>query len=107
MSRRRYKSWAFLNDEGKKLYGAIFPIGSIPIVSIIPQIANLGGKDEKVYMVLHEEIPDVQIDQLLTLLASKFKASKEDVRAAMLKDRIPIREKYVWGVGTDGLPLFI
>jgi hypothetical protein len=44
---------------------------------------------------------------MLTLLSRKFGADKELIRHEMLKNRLPIREKYVSSAGTNHLGLFI
>jgi hypothetical protein len=100
---RRFKHWIFLNEEGKKLYGDIFPDGNIPVLSMIPSMVGI----ERVFLIYHEELSNEQIDQVLTLLSRKFGADKELIRHEMLKNRIPIREKYVSSAGTNHLGLFI
>ena len=107
MKKRRFRFWAFLNRDGKKVYGDVFPDGLVPVVSMIPGIAVIGGQEEKVYLVFHEEMSEDQISGLVKKLAKFFRAPEAEVRAQMLKDRIPLREKYTDGAATDGLPLFV
>ena len=104
---RRFKHWIFLNEEGKKLYGDIFPDGQIPVLSMIPTLGGIDGNPERVYLIFHEELSNEQIDQVLTLLSRKFGADKELIRHEMLKNRIPLREKYVSSSSTNHLGLFI
>jgi len=104
---RRFKHWIQLNEEGKKLYGEIFPTGEIPVLSMLPTVAGIAGQAERVFLIYHEEMSNEQIDQMLTLLSRKFGADKELIRHEMLKNRIPIREKYVSSSGTNHLGLFI
>jgi hypothetical protein len=104
---RRFKHWIFLNEEGKKLYGKIFPDGEIPVLSMIPTLGGIEGNAERLYLIYHEELSNEQIDQVLTLLSRKFGADKELIRHEMLKNRIPLREKYVSSSGTNHLGLFI
>jgi len=105
---RRFKHWIYLNTEGKKLYGHIFPNNrDIPVLSMIPSIAKIEGQPEKVYLIYHEELSNWEIDQILTLLSEKFKAPKDAIKQEMQKNRIPIREKYVSSSGTNHLGLFI
>jgi hypothetical protein len=44
---------ALLNDEGKKHWGEIFPNGEVPVKTIVPQDAEIEGKNQplKVYLV--------------------------------------------------------
>ena len=107
MIERRFKHWIYLNEEGKKLYGSIFDDKDVPVLSMIPMVTSIAGHPEKVYLLYHEELSDAQIDQLLALLSEKFNAPKEDIKEQMLKDRLPIREKYVSGAGTNHPGLFM
>jgi len=43
--KRRFRHWAYLNEKGRKLYGEIFPDGQVPLLSMIPQMAQLGGSE--------------------------------------------------------------
>ena len=88
MNPRRFKHWIFLNEEGQKLYGDIFPDGEIPVLCMIPTLGGIEGKPERLYLIYHEELSDEQIDQMLTLLSRKFGADKELIRHEMLKNRI-------------------
>jgi hypothetical protein len=107
MTPRRFKHWIYLNDEGKKLYDSVFNGKDVPVISMIPTAASIAGHSERVYLLYHEELSDVEIDLLLTLLSEKFSAPKEAIKQQMLKDRIPIREKYVSGSGTNHPGLFM
>lgn len=105
--KRRFKHWVNLNKEGKILYGEIFPTDEIPVLSMIPTVGGIEGQPEKVYLIYHEEMTEEQVDTMLTLLAKKFGAEKALIKHEMLKNRIPIREKYVSSAGTDHPGLFI
>jgi hypothetical protein len=98
---RRFRHWAYLNDKGKKLYGFIFLDGVVPVVSMVPSVATIEGKDENVYLIYHEEMTDKQVDKMLTMLAKTFNAPKAAVEAEMLRNRIPLRAKYTNGAGTN------
>ena len=104
---RKFKHWIYLNDEGKKLYVDIFLSGEIPVLSMIPTIGGIEGRPERLYLIYHEELSNEQIDQMLTLLSRRFGADKELIRHEMLKNRIPIRAKFVSSSGTDHPGLFI
>jgi hypothetical protein len=104
---RRFKHWIWLNEEGKKLYAEIFPTGEVPVVSMMPTIGGIEGKPERLYLIYQEELTEEQVDKMLSLLSTKFKASTDAVRNEMLKNRIPIREKFVSSSGTNHPGLFI
>ena len=59
------------------------------------------------YLVFHEEMTEDQISGLVKVLAAKFGATKVDVKAQLLKDRIPLRAKFTDGAATNALPMFI
>jgi hypothetical protein len=40
---RKYRAWAYLNAEGKAVWGKVFPDGEVPVQSIITQNATLEG----------------------------------------------------------------
>lgn len=105
--KRRFLHWVFLNVEGKKLYGDIFPDGMVPVVSMIPGTAIIGDQEEKIYLVCHEELSEVQTKKLVKLLAGAFRAPEADVEAELLKNRIPLRTKYTDGVASNALVLFV
>jgi hypothetical protein len=105
--KRRFRHWVFLNPIGKKLYGTVFSDGMVPVVSMIPATAIVGGEEEKVYLVFHQEMSEDQISNLVKLLAEKFGAREVDVKNELLKNRIPLRAKYTEGAATDGLALFV
>jgi hypothetical protein len=105
---RRYRTWACLNAEGKAVLGDVFPDGEVPIQSIIPQPANLGGVDgiEKVFLVDWKELTSQQQDFILETISKKFGASKEVILKDILKVGLPLREKLTDGGGTIRLELF-
>jgi hypothetical protein len=106
MKPRRCKHWVYLNDDGKKLYGDVFPDGDVPVLSTVPTTGGIEGNPERLYLLFHEELTEEQREDLLTVLAQKFSADKEAVRHEMLKNRIPIRSKLVSGAGSDCPCLF-
>ena len=105
--KRRFRHWTYLNAAGKKLYGDIFPEGMVPVLSMIPGTAVIGDQEEKIYLVCHEELSEVQTEKLVKLLAETFKAAEADVKNELLKNRIPLRAKYTDGAASNALPMFI
>jgi len=106
---RRFRHWAYLNEEGKKLYGEIFPDGQVPVLSMIPQMANLGESEtpERVYIVYIEELSSDQFKAIVDLIAEKFKAPRSIIEAEFKNNGIPLREKLVSGAGTNHPGFFV
>lgn len=103
------KSWATLNEEGKKEYGNIFPTGEVPIVSIVgvQMKTSAAAEPELAYLIKQEDMTAEQLEKLLTMLSEKFTSPKDDIKAEMEKNRIPIRAKFTNGAGTDNIGMFL
>lgn len=88
---------AFLNDEGKKMWGAIFPDGMIPIQNPFPGPGILGssGQRAQVYMVAWDDLTPGQRGQVINLLAEKFHAPVSDVENQILEKGMPLRASFV------------
>jgi len=107
---RKFHHWVHLNEEGKKLFGSVFPDAIVPVKVMLPQSATLQGQVgvQGVYKVDWEQLSNEQHDRLLEILSKKFGAPKEAIRNQFEKDGfIPLRDKYVSGAGTDQMGLFI
>jgi hypothetical protein len=88
----------FLNDEGNKIWGDVFPDGMVPVLSPISQWAQLEpGKSEKVYMIAWDQLSGVQRAQILNQLAKRFDASVVAVENQILSDGMPLRACLVNG----------
>ena len=107
MAERRFKHWAYLNDEGKKEWGEIFPSGMVPVVSMLPMTLNLGGKLERAYKVSIPELSDGQFEAVVSKIAEKFHAPKAFIRKDFLEKGIPLRESLTSGSGTNQIGLFL
>jgi hypothetical protein len=105
---RQYRTWAYLNAEGKTLWGDVFPDGEVPVQSIIAQAATLEGVDgvEKVFLVNWKELTVQQQDAILDKISRRCGASKDVVLKEVLKVGLPLRAKYTEGCGTSRLELF-
>ena len=86
---------ALLNDEGKKIWGAIFQDGAIPVLSSVSHKASLGGVEEAIYVVAWDDLTPVQRGEVINQLAEKFKASTQAVEAQILKEGMPLRAALV------------
>lgn len=106
---RKYQTWAYLNAEGKAVWGDVFPDGEVPVQSIIAQPATLEGidKTERVFLVDWEELTAQQQNAVLEKLSKRSGARKDVILKDVLKIGLPLREKYTEGCGTSRLGLFI
>jgi hypothetical protein len=106
---RKYRTWAYLNAEGKAVWGNVFPDREVPVQSIIAQPAELEGidKTERVFLVDWKELTTQQQDAVLEKLSKRSGASKDIILKDVLKIGLPLREKYTEGCGTSRLGLFI
>jgi len=99
----KFHYWVHLNEEGKELYGSVFPDGIVPVKSMFPQDATLQDQNgiQLVYKVDWEQLSDKQQDALLEVISKKFGVSKKIVKAQFEKDGfVPLRSQYVSGAGT-------
>ena len=106
---RKYQAWAYLNAEGKAVWGDVFPDGKVPVQSIIAQPATLEGidKTESVFLVDWKELTAQQQDAVLEKLGKRSGTRKDVILKDFLKIGLPLREKYTEGCGTSRLGLFI
>jgi hypothetical protein len=105
--KRRFSFSAFLNEEGRKIFGPeIFPYGIVPTTNMNGYLAG-GTMKEDYYLVYHEEMTVEQADRLLEVLADRFKAPKAEVEEQMMEMRIPLRVSLTTGSGTDTLAWFL
>lgn len=87
---------AILNDDGKKVWGDIFPDG-VPVQNLGSQLAELEdlGQDIKVYMVAWDLLSPVRRAVIINRLASKFHSSPTEIENDILKKGLPLQSKYV------------
>jgi hypothetical protein len=87
---------ALLNDDGKKIWGFVFPDGGVPVKGISPCKAQIEGKGEmQVYLVDWAALDEKQQDLILEHLGHKFGNSKILVEAEILKSGLPLRAALV------------
>jgi hypothetical protein len=83
---------ALLNDEGKKIWGFVFPNGEVPIKGISSYKAQIEEKGEmEVYLVDWAALTDQERDLILDHLKSRFENSKVAVLTEILKNGLPLR----------------
>lgn len=107
--KKQYNTWAYLNDEGKRIWGDLFPSGQVPVRSVIAQPADLEGikKPERVFLVEWKDLTEQQKDGILTKLSKKSGAPKDVILKDILKIGVPLRVKYTNGAGTRRLGLLL
>jgi predicted Fe-S protein YdhL (DUF1289 family) len=99
--------WAFLNDEGKKVWGDVFPDGKVPVASMAFQEAKVGPKIERVILVAWTMLSDKQKDAVLIKISARNGAPKEVILKDILKIGLPLRESYTTGTVAVELRFFI
>lgn len=106
----KFHHWVHLNEEGKKLFGSVFPNGIIPVKVMFPQSATLEGQSDiqRVYKVDWGQLSIEQQNAILEILSKRFGAPKHTIKKQFEKDGfIPLRSQYVSGAGTDQMGLFL
>jgi len=110
LEKRRFKHWAYLNEEGLRRYGDIFG-KEVPIVSMVPTTCRIEGKPEQCYMIYHEELTEEQLKKFLAEIAERFHVSPDEVKkhisSGHFEDRIPLRERFTNGAGCNHPGLFL
>ena len=109
MYKRRFNHWAYLNPEGMKEWGHIFPDRTGPVISMIWQTGELGSPDNVVdyFTVQWNELTDDQKDKILKKLADKFKVSASLIEKDIKELGIPLRRSLTNGSGTNHPGLFL
>jgi len=108
---QEYASWAYLNEDGMKEIGDIFPNKTIPIQSIItitfthPTL----NTPETAYLLRGKDLSEEQLEALIQKTAHKFKddADLDAIRKVILENQMPVRTCLTSGAGTKNLHLFL
>jgi acyl-CoA reductase-like NAD-dependent aldehyde dehydrogenase len=98
----KYRTWARLNIEGKRVWGDVFPDGIVPVQSIATQKASLEGiKDaESVFTVNWKALTTEQQQAILEKLSEQTSATKDEILKDILKVGLPLRRRYTVNCGT-------
>ena len=98
----KYRTWARLNVEGKRVWGDVFPDGKVPVQNIATQHAKLEGiKDaESVFTVNWKALTAEQQLTILEKLSEQSGAAKDEILKDILKAGLPLRRRYTFNCGT-------
>lgn len=101
--------WIYLNDEGRKLYGEIFPHGKLPVISMFPQWAKLGGSEtsSQIYLVKVSELSSEQFSKIVDIVMKNLGGPRREIEKNFKDNNIPLREELTSGAGTDQIGLFL
>lgn len=99
--------WVCLNEEGKRVWGDIFPTGKVPVASMIFQEAKLELKTERVVLVARTALSEEQKAAVLAKISDRCGATKEAILKDILKVGLPLRESYTTGTISAELRFFI
>ena len=107
---RRFKHWAYLNEEGKKFFGEVYPDGIVPVLSMIPMYGPLGSPDspsQQYFMVYLDELTEEQMEKTLDILTERFMAPREEMRKEFREHGLPLRKSLTNGSGTNHPGFFL
>ena len=107
MKERRFKHWAYLNEEGMKIFGVVFPDKKVPILSMIPQCVKLPIGDKQIYKVYFDELTDKQTEKIINILVEKQGGPKEELEKQIKEYGLPLRRELTTGSGTNQIGLFL
>jgi len=107
MKERKFKHWAYLNEEGMKVFGAVFPDKTVPVLSMICQVTALPIGDKEIYMVYFDELTDEQIEKIINILVEKQGGPREDLEKQIKEYGLPLRRELTSGSGTNHIGLFL
>jgi hypothetical protein len=101
--------WVKLNEEGKQVWGDVFPDGMVPVCSMSFQQANLGnsGGGERVILVNWAGLSELQKDIILAKISERSGAAKEVILKDILKIGLPLRERLTTGNVAMELRFFV
>ena len=98
--------FVWLNEEGKKVWGDVFPGSKIPVTSLDFRKADLGGQEEVVMVAWHALSKDVKT-KVAKKIADAINVPIENVLNEIEKVGLPLRKKYTTGIIAAELRFFI
>lgn len=106
---RKFKHWAYLNEEGMEMFGEVFPDRTVPVVSMIAMIGPLGTPDniEEYFKVEWDELTKAQMKKIYSILCFKFEVQKIQIAKQIREFGMPLRKSLTNGSGTDHPGFFV
>lgn len=102
-----FRMWATLNDEGKKVWGDVFPDGKVPVMSMSFHEAKVGPNTKRVVLVSWNVLSKLQKYAVLTKISEKSGVSEEVILKDIEKIGLPLRESLTTGIIAAELRYFI
>lgn len=99
--------WVSLNDEGKKVWGDVFPDGKVSVCTFFGNAELEGGGEEDVTLVNWKQLSYAQQDAILAKISARTGASKKMILKDILTIGLPLRRRYTTGVVAAELRFFI
>lgn len=107
---KNYQDWCYLNEEGIKEHGDVFPDRQVPIISMIPIMFTHPKLEnpEKAYLLRGTDLTEDQLDRLIEKVSKNFdEPNKDEIRKYILDNQVPIREKITSGAGTKRVFMYL
>ena len=99
--------WVSLNDEGKRVWGDVFPDGKVPISTFFGKAELEGSGSESVALIHWKGLSHAQQAAILTKLSERNEVPKDVILKDILKVGLPLRESYTTGTVAAELRFFI
>jgi len=94
---------AFLNEEGMRLFGHIFPDGQVPVKHILTPRLHVKGYDGLVYLVDWTKLDTSQQCQLTDFFVQNRGMTRNEFASLLAESHltIPLRTSLVRGAASD------
>ena len=99
--------WVSLNDEGKRVWGDVFPDGKVPVSTFFGETELEGRGRESVALIYWKGLSFAQQEAILKKLSAKFGAPRETILEQIKSKGLPLPERYTTGIVTTELKYFV
>ena len=99
--------WVSLNDEGKKVWGDIFPDGQVPVCSFFGESELEGLGKEEVALISWKGLSFAQQASILKKISQLSHVPENIIKAEILKKGLPLRKSLTTGIVAMELKYFI
>jgi hypothetical protein len=99
--------WVCLNEEGKRVFGDVFPDGKVPVCSMQFSKMKLGDGLVEAVLVNWRVLSIEQKVAVVRKLADAWNVSKDDVLVAIKRIGLPLRKSLTTGVIAAELRFFV